>query len=83
MDAARHPSGVLGFSTPAGYDLTPGSYAGICSTQCSNGGGGDCSYIAPCDGSVGNTQHTVTVWLDNLELENAAIAILGDDYHDP
>ncbi len=83
VDAGRHPGGVLGFSTPAGYSLTPTDWPALCSTSFGNGAGGDISYVAPCDGSAGNTAHTVTLWLDFLELDDGSFAVAGDDYQDP
>lgn len=39
----------------------------ICSTQYGNNGGGDISYVVPCDASAGNEVHTVTLVLEGFK----------------
>jgi len=62
-----------------------GSNGNICSTRYGNGPGGAWSYVAPCDGSEGNTSHTVTVWFEGITSGTQTTGILRPevDYQDP
>ncbi|MFT7582300.1 MAG: hypothetical protein ACI9MR_003982, partial [Myxococcota bacterium] len=85
-DPARNPSYATWGANTAyvqNADYANGSPL-ICATQFGNGPGGDWSYIAPCDASDDARSHTVTIWLDTLDVTGPATPLSpGDDYHDP
>lgn len=69
----RGPSAAAAFNgdvADPSDDLITGSAAGaVCASRFGNSGGGDISYVAPCDAQTSpedNEIHTVTLWVDRL-----------------
>jgi hypothetical protein len=63
----RGPEAQIAF--PTQIDVSSDAARSVCASQFGNSGGGDISYVAPCDADTvpdGNALHTVSLWVDAL-----------------
>jgi hypothetical protein len=56
--------------------------ASLCADQFGNGEG-DISYVGPCDASLGNAMHTITLTLVDLYTDTPPVPMLTTDYQNP